>query len=1016
MDQFGAFIAGSMASQAVTTGRDLLVAILANATYDWAIRRKAAVPGMSRVATDAAKVISFVSEAIPDDSDLAASANRTVATMLKKHGDAAIWSLVQSGALEELAAHYLAVRLLHDQNGRNEAERAFLARCQVVRVPLSESLEIKDQVERAVAATLEATREITGLEPDHRSQEEAASAREQLAVGLRNTSSRLASARELALDAREMMTFLRRYRAEVCASTADLRLSHWDDSVKVPLTRVYVHPEVVRRSGKWRAAVLDIPRLSYGAVVVGDPGAGKTTMLRYIQHQLSAEGPSFSATPLFIPLVDYNKKSVEGVVTSFSDYLDHQARHLFAFQEVPDRFFEYVLRCVPAVVMFDGLDEISSVVERRGLRDAIQSFSRTCPGARVIVTSREVGYTLASFSCDDFDDYRMLPFSDSQIEAYAAAWFELNNPTDAPELQVRFLQQVKSVDLRPNPLALSLMCALFSTERDLPRTRAALYAKCTELFLHKWDVMRGISVHNETELAEQVLARLAYQLMRRSIEAAGAGLEVPRAELLEFVTQVIAQYRGQKEAARRDAESLLDVVCGRMWILATNDGQLFFFTHRTFLEYFAAVKIVEKHATSRALWQAIRQLLESGAWQVVTELAAQLYSDKKQTWADMLVEQVLKEPPSQTVVTYALSCPRFLTLKYKTVGSVVDYAVEAYLDVPDMQRAVSDALVELASTQYQELCSGAILRGAIAHARRAPELVSLAIAVFGGRSYAVLRQWVGTEDGQTLVEAQAKARWRLGVARSCSVSLPLAARRALADSESMEAADLGEFASCLPAALADGTPSLAQDATAALRVIDAAPRQSAVALVRVLVRRRLERSLHVPDREAASGPTLKPVSLGPKGLLGLWGVAAAWCQADLELSRVQEAWALVQGALKAELSSALEGSLDPEQRFAIATRLGNQCADLVSDTAAAIGAVKAAARLARLAVVRERVTAYDCESITVRYGDATGVVREDMARVVEVCEESFKVRFVGTGTHAEFDYDDLWDGRVEIDL
>src|SRR5947209_18772863 len=75
------------------------------------------------------------------------------------------------------------------------------------------------------------------------------------------------------------------------------------------------------------------------------------------------------------------------------------------------------------LVLFDGLDEVATLEERKLLVEEIEHFSLIYPGNRILVTSRPVGYELAPFSDQWFSHAQMQEFNDEQIRQFLERWY-----------------------------------------------------------------------------------------------------------------------------------------------------------------------------------------------------------------------------------------------------------------------------------------------------------------------------------------------------------------------------------------------------------------------------------------------------------------------------------------------------------------------------------------------------------------------------------------------------------------
>ena len=166
------------------------------------------------------------------------------------------------------------------------------------------------------------------------------------------------------------------------------------------------------------------------------------------------------------------------------------------------------------LILFDGLDEVATVDERRVLIEEIESFAQCYPGNRFLVTSRPVGYDLASLSDQIFSQAQIQPFDDKQIYLFLEHWYthvlRLSplSPDDQEELKELFTnlkENPRLHNLAENPLLLTVITALHRYER-LPDKRILVYDRCADLLLETWAKIK----------------RYEYTLARSQIEQRGS--------------------------------------------------------------------------------------------------------------------------------------------------------------------------------------------------------------------------------------------------------------------------------------------------------------------------------------------------------------------------------------------------------------------------------------------------------------------------------------------------------------
>jgi hypothetical protein len=432
---------------------------------------------------------------------------------------------------------------------------------------------------------------------------------------------------------RTEVDFLSRYRAHVIDQHGKLEPPDFERRRRVPIADIYV-PTVIYKepqSELTAPATLEEPpsitiwqlatRLDR-SVLLGDPGGGKTTASTVLMHHFASDvsRPSpFLVTLRNFAAADPPERSVVRFIES----------ELSTFYQCPSPpgLLDLLLLTGRAMVIFDGLDELLDTSRRADVAARVEQFCLEYPLASVLVTSRAVGYEQARLDESQFATYRLGGFRDKDVEEYTRKWFALDagayqNDADA------FMEESQSVpDLRSNPLLLSLMCILYRGEGSLPRNRAEVYEQCTSLLLRRWDARRRI--HQQLRaghLLEPMLQHLAWWLFAREDPQSTA----TERELVTAATEFL-HGRGFEflDDARDAAREIIEFSRGRMWVFSehgtTASGErLYAFTHRTFLEYFAAAQLAYSSDTPEKLARILAPHVARSEWEVISELTVQI--------------------------------------------------------------------------------------------------------------------------------------------------------------------------------------------------------------------------------------------------------------------------------------------------------------------------------------------------------------------------------------------------------
>ena len=344
-------------------------------------------------------------------------------------------------------------------------------------------------------------------------------------------------------------------------------------------------------------------------VILGDPGSGKSTLLRCLAlawaRDEDANRRALAPLPLLIELRDYNQWECPSG-KSFTAYL-HHARNWHRFNQ--NALDALLHRPGRVLLLLDGLDEIFDQNQRDLAVNDIFRFSNDYPDARIILTSRIVGYRPERLRDAGFRDFMLQDFDAGQIEEFLKLWHEItfSNQEEAERKRQRLAKAV--ADSRPikllagNPLLLTLM-AIINRKEELPRNRARLYEKAAELLLQQWDTEAKL-LPDFPRLSEEIDLRAKAAILRKvALEMQTAGSKAANLIQGEKLIKLIEEYLRDElhfDKARKAANALVEQLRQRNFILCFLGGDSYGFVHRTFLEYFCAAEFVDQFKERQTL-------------------------------------------------------------------------------------------------------------------------------------------------------------------------------------------------------------------------------------------------------------------------------------------------------------------------------------------------------------------------------------------------------------------------------
>ncbi|WP_157252505.1 NACHT domain-containing protein [Nonomuraea typhae] len=303
-------------------------------------------------------------------------------------------------------------------------------------------------------------------------------------------------------------------------------------------------------------------------VVLGDPGAGKTTMLRYLGFKAAQDG----ILPVFVEL----RRLAEGSVL---DYVGARWAERYGEPDAAE-LVEHALTSGAAVLLVDGLDEVQGGdAAEAAYQRVIQEIDRLAaryPAAAIAVTCRRAGWR---GQLPAFRTLEVLDFDNAQINQFVGNWFD-DDPAKRDKLGAALRRSTRMQTLSANPLLLSLIAIVFESDLELPERRSKLYARTIEVLLSEWDSRRDINRFPRftADRKRDLLEEIAWHYQRERLAY------FPKDELLGM----IAEFLPSVDLDPADAPAILGEICEHYGLLKEQAHEVYGFLHLTVQEYFAA--------------------------------------------------------------------------------------------------------------------------------------------------------------------------------------------------------------------------------------------------------------------------------------------------------------------------------------------------------------------------------------------------------------------------------------------
>ncbi|ACK72801.1 putative signal transduction protein with Nacht domain protein [Gloeothece citriformis PCC 7424] len=341
-----------------------------------------------------------------------------------------------------------------------------------------------------------------------------------------------------------------------------------------------------RSEKKEKKPGIEVANQTQYLMVLGEPGAGKSTFLRKMGLEaLKGNKGEYkhSCLPVFLELKRFTEPNIDIKSILINEF------EICGFPN-PDKIIENGLEQGKLLILFDGLDEVpknnlTTVIKT--VKDFVDQYSKN----RFIISCRTAAYQ----SFPRFTDLTIAEFDDEQIEQFIRNWFnseeDKNNKTADKcwgKLQHKDYEAAK--ELAHNPLLLTFLCLVYQRSQDLPKNRSRLYAKALRILLEEWAADKQIErdpiyegLH--TELEEILLSEIAYNSFEQ---------DQLFFEKRDIVKQIKGFLAGNLNAPQHlNGEAVLKAIAIQQGILVERATDIYSFSHLTLQEYLTAQYIVD---------------------------------------------------------------------------------------------------------------------------------------------------------------------------------------------------------------------------------------------------------------------------------------------------------------------------------------------------------------------------------------------------------------------------------------
>ena len=382
-----------------------------------------------------------------------------------------------------------------------------------------------------------------------------------------------------------------------------------------------------------RKNIDDILSQQHRTVIVGDPGTGKSTLLRFLVLDILSVNPSFKniskqygkLLPVWLPFAFLSKH------LSKDDSLDIKTLLKIWFKSFGKEYLydlvKDALEDERLFLVIDGVDEWSNISSAQQAIDRIETTSQLY-NARLLYSSRPYGFKLMKDMFTNVNIFSLASFSKSQQQEFIRKWYDKwqtslkvsDSEFSLRETKSFFLELEKTNDLSQlagNPLLLSILLIQKLRDSKLPRNKINALKEITEYLINKHPLKRikDAAIVDETKYDidfGDIFSELAFYIQNQSNDGV-----INKDDACKVISKYLIKFAGfEKAQAKLKGTEFVEVGANNFGIIVEKSNNEISFTHRQFQEYLAAQylaesddKIVEDYLSSSSSNPILHQVI-----------------------------------------------------------------------------------------------------------------------------------------------------------------------------------------------------------------------------------------------------------------------------------------------------------------------------------------------------------------------------------------------------------------------
>lgn len=329
-------------------------------------------------------------------------------------------------------------------------------------------------------------------------------------------------------------------------------------------------------------------------MVLGKPGIGKTTFLKFVALQCNQGKFQPHRLPIFIQLKYFVEDARDVGGHSLLPLQDYICQEL-ASCGVSAEDVEILLNHGRLLILLDGLDEVPELDSDEVFKQ-IRRFCQTYYKNQFAIACR---LRVQPYRFPGFTEVEIADFTDTQIAAFAKKYFVAIARNDRKQGLIKAYQFIQQLgrpenrqirELAVSPLLLNFTCLVFQSKATFPSNHAKLYEEGLNILLVRWkqakrtkrdEAYQKLSMANKIKLLNQ-LGAITFEQQNYLFE---------QSQIQQYIAdylRLLPDAETDPVALQLDSEAVLKSLEWQHGLLVERARRIYSFSHLTFQEYFTA--------------------------------------------------------------------------------------------------------------------------------------------------------------------------------------------------------------------------------------------------------------------------------------------------------------------------------------------------------------------------------------------------------------------------------------------